>query len=491
MSGVRWVPDGLAGRFALLLAIALLTANAVAVALIATERGRHDRAAWRERQIERVVSLVPALEALDTTLRRAVGHDASSRFADVSVDTEPFATTHSSMSPGTAALTRRLESALPGRDVRVDTPAPGSAWRRLGHDDDATSGSRARSRPWSDGQGLVISIALRGAGSDTPSGATAAPGAGATGMTPPVDWLNIVSRSAGPPRGRVPEGLLLLVLGLSLLAVLGVGLCFVRRLTRPLDALAVAARAAGRGDRSVRLSESGPRELRDVATAFNDMQARIARFDAERTRLLAAVGHDLRTPITSLRIRAEMLEDAVRDPIVRSLDEMKVMADGLVAFARGERDVEERASLELAPLLERLVDERGVALVIETRPHVAGRPVALARAFGNLVDNALRYAGGARVRIATGTDEAGVASAIVDVEDDGPGIPVERLETVLEPFVRGEGSRSQDTGGAGLGLSIARTVIRAHGGDLQLANRDPSGLRARVTLPLETEGRAR
>ena len=504
----RWLPQGLAGRFALLLAAALVAANAVAIALLASEHERLDRAAWEGRQIERIVTLVPALEALEPTLRRPVARDASSRFAQVSVDDEPFVVANTRTDALALAVAGRLTDALSGREVRIaplaatpPSPPPkhhdgaASKWReRTGHAEvnsrpvrldasgspeppprrghDARSGGPER---WRNGRSLLISVALAGA-SDTAS--TAA-------------WLNVVARGASPPRGGVPEGVLLLVLGLSLVAVLGVGLFFVRRLTRPLGAMATAARAAGRGDRSVRLPETGARELRDAAVAFNDMQSRIARFDAERTRTLAAVGHDLRTPITSLRIRAEMLDDTAREPMVRTLDEMAVMAEGLVAFARGEREVEEKTSVDLAALLARLGEERGVSVAIDSEARVDARPVALARALGNLVDNALRYGGSARLSLATGADEEGLACAVIDVEDAGPGIPAERLETVLEPFVRGEGSRSAATGGAGLGLSIARAIVRAHGGELRLENREEGGLRARATLPLEDHERRR
>ncbi len=234
----------------------------------------------------------------------------------------------------------------------------------------------------------------------------------------------------------------------------------------------------------MRLPEEGPRELRAAASAFNDMQARIARFDAERMRTLAALGHDLRTPLTSLRIRAEMLdEDALSDGMVRTLDEMTVMADGLVAFAKGSRDAEEPQAIDLAPYLGRLCQERGATFEAQSEAVVQGRPVALGRALGNLINNAIRYGGAATVRLSRDG-----AQAVIAVEDRGPGITPERLEAVFEPFVRGEDSRSQETGGAGLGLSIARNIIAVHGSTIQLQNRAEGGLRAVVYFPLSTSG---
>ncbi len=154
-----------------------------------------------------------------------------------------------------------------------------------------------------------------------------------------------------------------------------------------------------RGDRDARVPEDGPREMRAAAAAFNDMQARIARFDAERMRTLAAVGHDLRTPLTSLRIRAEMLDEADAAPMIRTLDEMTVMADGLVAYARGVAEAEPVQDVDLAALLARLCEDRGAPLAVDAPAIVRGRPVALGRAIGNLIDNALRYGGAARVRL--------------------------------------------------------------------------------------------
>ena len=424
----RLVPDGLAARFALLLVAALLAANIVALILLSAERDRLTRASAEGRAVERVIGLVPALDGASPVERRRIARAASRRDAQIRVDSEPLV--EAARADGrSGALAQRASEALGGREVRV---APGPRGR------------------------LGLSVALEN----------------------PEGWLDAVLRAPGPSP-RQGAAALLVVLGLSLVSVLAVGLSFVRRLTRPLAALADAARAAGRGDRTARVPETGARELREAAAAFNDMQARIARFEAERTRTLAAVGHDLRTPITSLRIRAEMLDEAEGEPMIRTLDEMKVMADGLLTYARGGGDAEETGPVDLAPLLERLCAERGAEFRREGDATVRGRPVALGRAVGNLVDNALRYAGAARVSLSREGPDAAIA-----VEDRGPGIAPERMADVLEPFVRGEASRSGGTGGAGLGLSIARTIVGAHGGTLALANREGGGLRAAVRLPL-------
>jgi signal transduction histidine kinase len=441
----RILPDGLAGRFAVLLTCALLAANLIALGLLTAERGRQDRAAQIEREIERITSLLPAIEAADPAARRTIARNSSTRVSRLSVTPRPIARDRQATARA-IALMQDLREALEGREVRAAVLARS--------DRTGPQGSTPR-------EAMVVSIRL------------VTPEAGA------AQWLNVISRSGRMhPRG-FPQEVFLIVLGLSLACVLGIGLIFVRRLTRPLGALALAARAAGQGDRTARVPETGAREMREAAAAFNDMQIRIARFDAERMRTLAAVGHDLRTPITSLRIRAEMLNEDEAAPMVRTLDEMTVMADGLIAYAKGAADNEAMSDVQLGPLLQRLCDERGGALVVSQPATARGRPVALGRVFGNLIDNALRYGGSATVTLDVQNSES-----VVTVEDDGPGLPPDRLEAMFEPFIRGEDSRSMDTGGAGLGLSIARNIIASHGGRIVLANRARGGLSAEVRLPL-------
>ena len=441
---MSWRPDGMAMRLALVLAAALLAANVVALALLALERDRLGREAQLESALERIVDLVPQIEAEPNRARRVLRRTERRTFS-VRLARQP------SVGPGPTddraqRVAVRIAEALErngtgARIVRADIGERPAG--RLG-----VRGGRPR---------LLLSIGLEGAAAGS--------------------WLNASVR-VDPPRAQGPRAFLLIV-GLSLFTVLGVAILYVRRMVRPLGELAAAARAAGKGDRTARVPEHGAHEIREAAAAFNDMQARIALFDEERTRTLAAVGHDLRTPITSLRIRAEMLDDEAREPMVRTLDEMKVMADGLVSYARGEGDGEPRERIDLAPWLERLCAERGARWHGGHAPAVDVRPVALTRAVGNLIDNALRYAGTAEVRLST---DAG--QAVIAVMDEGPGIEPERLPTVVEPFVRGEGSRSTETGGAGLGLSIARKVLLAHGGELRLANRPTGGLLAEARLPL-------
>ena len=438
----RLLPDGIAGRFALLLAAALLAATLIALVTQAVERNRFDRAAMIEREVERILGLVPAIEAVPPRDRARVARDASTRFAQVSVAAVPLiAQTPDDMR--SRLLARQLAQVLRDREFAA-----------------AVLRQRIEGRGRRKIEAMVMSIAI---------------GDGAAPL-----WLNIRAVPPADPGPGIEADVVFLVFGLSLIAVLGAGLIFIRRLTRPIDALALAAQAAGRGDRTVRLPEDGPRELRAAAHAFNDMQVQIARFDAERMRTLGAVGHDLLTPITSLRIRAELLDDAdLRDNMVRTLDEMAVMADGLVGFAKGARDDEPVQDIALPAFLSQLATDRGASFAGGPTLAIRARPVALMRAIGNLVDNALRYGGGGSVSLAREGDDA-----LIRITDTGPGIPPALLPQIFDPFVRGDTSRNTDTGGAGLGLSIAQTIVQALGGTITLANRQPKGLEACVRLPL-------
>ncbi len=268
-------------------------------------------------------------------------------------------------------------------------------------------------------------------------------------------------------------------------AVIAVSVWAVWRATKPLALFAGAAERLGLDVNAPPLSEGGPREVRRAARSFNEMQERLKAFVHDRTRMLAAISHDLRTPITRLRLRAEFVEDAEQQgKMLADLDEMEAMIAATLAFARDDASQEDPKPLDLAGLLQSLCDDRadaGDRATYEGPEHLAfnGRPMALKRAFANLLDNAVKYGGGASVHLAAAAD-----ALTVHIRDDGPGIPDDQLEKVFEPFHRLEGSRSRETGGTGLGLAVVRSMIRAHGGEVRLANRHAGGLQAEVVLPL-------
>jgi len=273
--------------------------------------------------------------------------------------------------------------------------------------------------------------------------------------------------------------LLVLLVTVALLAALAV-----RALTRPLAVLADAAGELGRDIRRPPLAETGPLEVRRAARAFNTMQDRLIRYIEDRDRILAAVSHDLKTPITRLRLRTELLDESpLREKFQADLDDMQRMAQTSLDFLRGGEDGEPIAALDLNALLESLQEDaedagREVRITGAARQSLPCRPLALKRCLTNLVDNALKYGQRAEIAVADGP-----ARLKLIVRDHGPGIPAMELEKVFEPFYRLEGSRSRDTGGSGLGLGIARNIARAHGGELTLRNHPQGGLEAVLELP--------
>ena len=264
----------------------------------------------------------------------------------------------------------------------------------------------------------------------------------------------------------------------------------VHQFSAPMRALAAAADRLGRDVNTAPLPETGTAEARKAAVAFNTMAARLRRFVQDRTFLLTAIGHDLRTPITRLKLRAEWMDDEEqRDKMLADLDELEAMVAATLAFGRDDAASEAPAAFDLAELLRTILDEASDArpdaadrVAYEGPAHqvIQVRPVAIKRAFNNLVLNALNYGGSARVSL--DPPEDGMLTVLV--EDDGPGIPASQLERVFEPFHRVEDSRNRETGGTGLGLPIARNILRAHGGDVVLSNRAMGGIRAAVTLPV-------
>ena len=302
-------------------------------------------------------------------------------------------------------------------------------------------------------------------------------------------WLNAQTRiRAETVPLPLPSLISAAVMALAIMAIVGI---VARRVTRPLRALAEKADALGRGAASPPLEEQGPFEARRLIAAFNRMQDRLGRFIADRTRMLAAIGHDLRTPITSLKLRAELLDDAeTKAKMLATLDEMQHMTEATLEFARDDAAAEPTRIVDLAALIESQVDdlaEMGKPVTFgeaERLPYPC-RPNSLKRATANLVENAIAYGERARVSV-----ERTPGGPVIRIDDDGPGIPEAQIEEVFKPFVRLEQSRNRTTGGAGLGLSIARSIVLSHGGELSLSNRPTGGLRAEIRLPQVDPGKA-
>ena len=277
-------------------------------------------------------------------------------------------------------------------------------------------------------------------------------------------------------------------LALTLLVLLGtviaLSLVAVRWVTGPLSTLANAAEKLGEDINRPPLPETGPVEAQRAARAFNTMQKRLSRFISDRTRILTAMSHDLKTPITRLRLRTELLDDeALRAKFSKDLHEMESMVSQTLDFMRDSSVSEPVQPVNLMALLESLqtdYQDMGNEVRAEGRlvHSFSGRPLALRRCLTNLLDNAIRYGKSATLQVEEGAD-----GVTIRVLDKGPGIPEQELEHAFEPFFRGETSRNRETGGTGLGLGIARNIARAHGGDLVLKNRPGGGLEAILTLP--------
>ena len=269
------------------------------------------------------------------------------------------------------------------------------------------------------------------------------------------------------------------------LVLFGLAIWFMRRELVPIEHLGVAADALGKGrDVPDFAFSGGTREVRNAATAFQTMRIRLQRSTQQRTEMLAGVSHDLRTPLTRMKLSLAMLPDA---PETRELDndvaDMQRMIEGYLAFARGEGD-EDPIPSDLSEILEDVAagarrDNADISVSWQGDMNVELRPIAIKRCITNLVSNALRHGNRAEIRAVRGK-----TSVEITVDDDGPGIPPERHEDVFRPFVRLDESRNVDTGGSGLGLTIARDIARSHGGDVSLGTSPLGGLRVVVRLPV-------
>ncbi|WP_434604097.1 sensor histidine kinase [Pseudomonas sp. R1-7] len=277
----------------------------------------------------------------------------------------------------------------------------------------------------------------------------------------------------------------LIIIGLIMLSTLIVALIATRHLATPLERFAEGARRFGVDFRAPPIPVVGPFEIRQAILAFNAMQAQLKHFVQDRTQMLAAISHDLRAPLTRMRLRGEFIEDAEQQSrLFRDVDEMQAMVNAALEFFRDEARLEHATAFDLAELLHTVVDDfrdAGTAVSFEgaQRFVYVGRPIGIKRALTNLIDNAAKYGSEPGVRLKTYAD-----CVEIRIVDRGPGIAPQYQEQVFAPFFRIEGSRNKNTGGVGLGLSAARATVLEHGGTLVLRNRRGGGLEVRVSLPL-------
>jgi signal transduction histidine kinase len=482
----RLLPKRLWAQLVLLLLAALALSNIVGFVVFSGERQQAMRSVHYLELLERTASMVRVLEATPADTRDEMLAALASPRLRYWI-TDDSALPANAGAGGEPWLVSMLETLLPeGRPKHARVQVAdgngqdivwghhGAAHRRppAGAQGDGGVGDARADESTSPYRFLPVT----GEGQATPAGLT---------LSVPLangSWLNVATRYRAPPIEWAWQSIVSTLL--AALAIVIVAVLMVRRIARPLTALAAAAERLGRGEAVEALKESGPREVRRTTAAFNAMQERLTRFVRDRTVMLAAISHDLRTPITALRLRAELVEEVeTRGKLLQILEEMQRMTEATLAFVREEAAREETRRVDLTALVESLCDDLAelgmdVSCTGAGREPVACRPLSLKRAVRNLIENAVAY--GKRSRVAV---EGSRSNVRIVIDDDGPGIPAAEIERVFGPFVRLEGSRSRDTGGIGLGMAIARSIVRGHGGDITLANRPQGGLRATIHLP--------
>ncbi|MBR2691954.1 MAG: HAMP domain-containing protein [Aquamicrobium sp.] len=306
-------------------------------------------------------------------------------------------------------------------------------------------------------------------------------GAGLAAQMPDGRWLNAACYK--PPKTFLWKAPTIVTLAITTIVLSGLAVVVARRIARPMKQLTSAAESLGRCELGGHIPEEGPDDIRRTAVAFNQMQQRLSRFLADRTAMLAAIGHDLRTPITTMRLRSEFVADAeTKSRLLETVDEMQAITEATLELTQEQSIDEPSRPVDVAALVESICEDladlgRDVLYKENGVVPYRCRPDSLRRATRNLIENALRY--GKQARVSIMSSEAGVN---IQIDDSGPGIPESEIERVFLPFVRLEESRNANTGGIGLGLAIARNIARAHGGDVLLNNR-PEGLRAILHLP--------
>jgi len=471
---MRLVPRSLFSRLVLVLLGGLLVAQLLSFAIHMHERGEALAQASGMQAAQRIADIVKLLEPLGPAERRRIVQAFSAPPLAISLDErllgaeELDAEGRARAALFGAMLRRFLGGARPPTvAVRQETAIAPEA-----HDRRGFMGPGAHA-PWM-ARGAAMHFG-------------APPGFSFVAQVRLGDGALVTFDSRQPGQTAGWPYRMLLSLAVLLAAVIAVSLVAVRWATRPLNALADAADELGRNIDRPPMPEQGPLEVARAARAFNTMQGRLARTVRERAAMLAAMSHDLKIPVTRLRLRAELLDDGeLKQKISQDLAELESMVHATLEFMRGVQSTENAQPVDVTALLESLqADARElggqVALKGSTpRPYV-GRPQALKRCLRNLIDNALKYGNSATLLVEDAPDRL-----IIRIQDHGPGIPGQQLERVFEPFYRLEGSRSRDTGGTGLGLSIARNIAQLHGGALNLRNLEEGGLEAVLTLPRPT-----
>ncbi len=466
---MRILPRSLKGQLILLILVGLLASQAAGFMFILNDQKSKIASEWMHNVFTRVATVKDVIETTPEEIHDKILKTSSTWALKFAIESAPLSHAKEEALPNVVEqeLTRVFGDRSGEVDISLlhsstDEPFLGEifegVWRDIRHtvSPDRSHHSSPPARPvYAD-----LSLPLKGG-----------------------SWLNVTVSQRG---GAAPHASPLLVQFATMAVISAIGIVLVLgRLTQPLKELAQAAAALGRGESAAKLEEKGPREVLDTIRAFNDMQERLSRFVLDRTKMLAALGHDLRTPITTLRLRAEFIDDdEIRQKIQQTLDEMFEMAEATLSFAREEAAQEKTRLVDVGALISTVCEDladTGFPVECDDAGSftIRCRPSGLKRAFRNIVENAVAY--GRRARVFVEHKQRGDVAIMID--DDGPGIPAGDMERVFSPFVRLENSRNMDTGGVGLGLAIARSIVRNHGGDIALKNRAEGGLRVTITLP--------
>ncbi len=466
---MKWITASLTRQFIFLLLLALITGQAIPFAISWNERKAALREAAQSEFVTRTSALAQLAEHTKPEFRGEVLNASATTFTRFWTSTESPMDTESWAKQGFARLRQPLFRPLaPGEHGGIyshpdgwntlnDEDITAYRWQPL-HSDLWEAPAKAQFFMFSGNDGMAMTTQLK------------------DGI-----WLNAINFK--PLKAGIWRPEAIISTSITGLALCLIGVFLARLIARPLKQLASSAEALGRGEVIPIMAETGPVEVRQLREAFNLMQLRLSRFIEDRTRMLAAIGHDLRTPLTTLRLRAEFVqEDEVRTRLISTIDEMEKMTEATLDFAKGEAASEDTRIIDLNALVGSLCDDlaeigNDVSFQEGAKTSYRCRPDGLKRALRNLIENALRYGGKAMVHLKRTS-----SSIDIVIEDHGPGIPEDQMEKVFSPFYRLDASRSTETGGVGLGLSIARTIIHQHGGEIVLAANNP-GLRATVALP--------
>lgn len=444
----RFLPRSLAGQMALLIAVALFTAQAINFTIAVRDRAQFRTAYATQQATTRIVDALERERIAGRSLapdrgrvRRVVANPIPSTLQRH----DEVATELGNQLAEAGVSFRRIDTG-----IRPLAPEEGAERRGPGPD------GRDRRGP---GAVLVVAVEQPGKG-----------------------WLTVNAPWIRPDR-RLIGALIFQTLILYAIILLPV-MWIVRRISKPLRSLAGAARDFRPGENTAPVEERGPSDVRGVIAAYNALGTRVNAMIDEKDRMLGAIGHDLRTPLAALRVRIESVEDDEdRAKMADTIDEMNRTLEDILSLARLGRPSEPPTEVDVAALIDAVVDDfrdLGNDVTAEESPRLTMRlrPTLMRRAVRNLIENSVKYAGGAEVRLIPGSD-----NVAIEVADRGPGIPAEQLAAVFDPFTRLETSRNRETGGIGLGLALARAIVRDAGGDISLAAREGGGLLATIRLP--------